>query len=101
MSRHDDTMAVQDLRQDFLAIIREHAGHRILQAFAAGGTYIIGAAPEIHLLTPPFADGIILIHAAQDAVIALVQGAITNDFKTWHGGFRQYQLQGVLGTDEI
>src|SRR6202023_2599356 len=89
------------LGQNFLTIIGENAGHRVLQTFTAWRPDIIGAAPEIHLFVAPFPYGIVFIHAAKHAIIALIESSVANDLHAGHASFRENQLQRVLRADEI
>ena len=75
MPRDDHPMPAEHLGQNFLTIIGENAGHRVLQAFPAGRPDVVGAAPEIHLFVAIFPDGIVFIHAAKDPIMALIEGS--------------------------
>ena len=68
-----DVLAAQNLRQDALTIIGKRARDRVLQAFAVGRRDVIAATPQVNLLLAPLLAGVVLIQAAEIAVVALVQ----------------------------
>lgn len=81
MRRHQDVFAFFQFRQDVLVEVRRHARDDILQAFAAGGRHIVGAAPDVHLLLAEFLAGLVLVEAGQVAVVALTQVVVFHGWR--------------------
>src|SRR5438034_6919464 len=101
MSRDDHALTAEHRGENFLAIIGENPGDRVLQAFPPRRTDIIGATPEIHLFIAPFPYCIVFIEARKHAVITLVHRSIALGFEIRCTEFGENQLQSMPRADEI
>src|SRR5690606_30667339 len=76
--------------------VRQRARQRVAQGFAAGRSDVVGAAPDMNLLLPPFLAGVILVQAREIAIVALVQRLVLDDGNVGLVHFREQQIKRIL-----
>jgi hypothetical protein len=73
------------------------AGRGVLEAFAARRRHIIGPAPDQHLLFAPLGARIVLVEAAEIAIVAFIERDVPDDREIEDAHFLEHQVQRVLG----
>src|SRR5262245_10481961 len=94
--RHQHALAAQHARLDLLDVVGQHACRGILQAFAAGRRDVVGAAPDMHLLSAPLLARVVLVEARELAVVALVERLVLEHRNRFLPEFVEHEVEGAL-----
>lgn len=79
MRGDDDILALLDEGKDFLVVVGPDSFCGELETLTSGGRDVVASAPDVHLFLAPLFARVVLVQAAQLAIVALVECLVLVD----------------------